>query len=71
MAYKAVLTNPLPKGSIDTTGTFGPWQREDPGSTPLTGSYTFDNVDLCDREGDWWPPDVDRKIQRASWIGSR
>ena len=51
MAYKAVLTNPLPKGSIDTTGTFGPWQREDPGSTPLTGSYTFENVDLSTVKG--------------------
>jgi hypothetical protein len=51
MAYQAVLTNPLPKGSIDTTGTFGPWQREDPGSTALTGRYTFDNVDLATVKG--------------------
>jgi hypothetical protein len=51
MAYKAVLTNPLPKGLIDTTGTFGPWQREDPGSTALTGRYTFDNVDLATVKG--------------------
>jgi AsmA-like C-terminal region len=51
MAYHAVLTNPLPKGSIDTTGTFGPWQREDPGRTALTGKYTFDNVDLATVKG--------------------
>jgi hypothetical protein len=51
MSYKATLTNPLPKGQIGTTGTFGPWHREDPGSTPLTGRYGFDNVDLSTVKG--------------------
>jgi hypothetical protein len=50
MSYKATLTNPLPKGEIDTVGTFGPWQREDPGGTPLTGRYTFD-ADLSTVKG--------------------
>ena len=51
MAYEATLTNPLPKGLIETVGTFGPWHRGDPGGTPLTGRYTFDNVDLSTVKG--------------------
>jgi hypothetical protein len=51
MSYEATLTNPLPKGQIDTVGTFGPWHREDPGGTPLTGRYTFDNADLSTVKG--------------------
>ena len=46
MPFTATLTNPLPKGRIETSGTFGPWQREDPGSTPLGGHYRFQNADL-------------------------
>jgi hypothetical protein len=46
MPFKAELTNPIPKGSIETSGTFGPWAREDPGATPLAGHYTFDDADL-------------------------
>jgi hypothetical protein len=46
MPFKAELTNPIPKGSIETSGTFGPWQREDPGATPLAGHYTFGRADL-------------------------
>ncbi len=51
MSYKATLTNPLPKGVIETAGTFGPWNRADPGATPLTGRYTFDDVDLATVKG--------------------
>jgi hypothetical protein len=46
MPFKATLTNPIPKGLIDTEGTFGPYQKDDPGSTPLGGKYTFDKADL-------------------------
>ena len=46
MPFKATLTNPIPKGEIDTDGTFGPWQREDPSTTPLAGKYTFNNAKL-------------------------
>jgi hypothetical protein len=51
MSYRATLTNPLPKGLIEATGTFGPWRRDDPGGTPLTGRYNFDNVDLATVKG--------------------
>jgi hypothetical protein len=46
MPFRAELTNPIPKGQIETAGTFGPWQKGDPGSTPLRGNYTFDKADL-------------------------
>jgi hypothetical protein len=44
--YEARLTNPKPKGEIDTHGHFGPWQPEEPSLTPLSGSYIFKNADL-------------------------
>lgn len=46
MPFTASLTNPVPKGQIETTGTFGPWQKEDPAKTPVSGSYSFQNADL-------------------------
>ena len=46
MAFDAKLTNPKPPGLIDTTGRFGPWQRDDPRSTAVSGNYTFEHADL-------------------------
>lgn len=39
--FRASLTNPIPHGKIETRGTFGPWQSDEPGRTPLAGEYTF------------------------------
>jgi hypothetical protein len=39
--FRASLTNPIPEGKIETKGTFGPWQSDEPGRTPLNGEYTF------------------------------
>ena len=44
--YDAILTNPIPKGEIHATGTFGPWNTEDPGDADVSGKYTFDHADL-------------------------
>jgi hypothetical protein len=44
--YDATLTNPVPKGDIHATGTFGPWQEESPGDSNVTGKYTFQHADL-------------------------
>ncbi len=44
--FSAALTNPKPAGRIETSGTFGPWQADDPQLTPLEGQYTFKNADL-------------------------
>jgi hypothetical protein len=46
MPYQATLTNAVPPGEIQTAGDFGPWDRGDPGGTPLNGTFTFDNADL-------------------------
>ena len=46
MPFEATLTNAVPPGEIETRGSFGPWQRERPGRTPLDGSFTFDRADL-------------------------
>ncbi len=44
-SFEADLTNPIPFGRIQTTGTFGPWARDEPSDTPLEGRYQF-NADL-------------------------
>lgn len=46
MSFVAKLTNAKPPGLIDTTGHFGPWQRDDPRSTPVSGNYNFQNANL-------------------------
>ena len=46
MSFRATLTNPTPPGLIESTGKFGPWRSDDPGKTPVSGTYTFRNADL-------------------------
>ena len=40
-AFTASLTNPIPFGTVDATGHFGPWRRDDPSLTPLDGAFAF------------------------------
>lgn len=67
--FVASLINPVPVGTIETSGSFGPWDREEPGDTPLEGRFTFD-ADLgsikgiagaLDAEGQYSGP-VDRIV---------
>ena len=44
--FSAQLTNAVPPGEIDTKGSFGPWSPDDPGQTPLSAQYKFDEADL-------------------------
>jgi hypothetical protein len=46
LTFASVLTNPTPPGEIHSKGEFGPWQRDDPGSTPVSGTYTFENANM-------------------------
>lgn len=46
MNYDATLTIPKPPGNVHSQGIFGPWEAGDPGTTPLSGSYTFNKADL-------------------------
>jgi len=45
-SFHGTLTNGKPKGEIDTEGYFGPWEIDEPGSTPVSGSYKFTDADL-------------------------
>jgi hypothetical protein len=47
MGFDAELTNPRPKGTIYTTGSFGPWQTSDPGESPIQGNFRFEHADLA------------------------
>jgi len=44
--FHGSLTNAKPQGEIATRGTFGPWDVDEPGDTPVTGSYEFRDADL-------------------------
>ena len=44
--FEATLTNGVPPGEIQTKGGFGPWNRNEPGDTPLDGSFNFEKADL-------------------------
>ncbi len=40
--FTASVNNPIPDGKIEASGKFGPWQKDEPGTTALSGEYTFD-----------------------------
>jgi hypothetical protein len=46
MSFDSVMTNPKPPGDIVTSGEFGPWHKDSPRRTPVSGEYTFTNADL-------------------------
>lgn len=51
MSFSTVLENPQPRGRIESTGTFGPWQVDAPARTPLAATYTFVDADLSTIKG--------------------
>jgi hypothetical protein len=44
--FRATLTNGVPPGEIAVKGNFGPWNRIEPGDTPLDGRFDFADADL-------------------------
>lgn len=44
--FHAILTNPTPKGEINSVGLFGPWQPEEPSELPIDAKYSFANADF-------------------------
>ncbi len=46
MSFESELLNAKPPGRILTHGSFGPWNKDDPSLTPLSGHYTFRDADL-------------------------
>jgi hypothetical protein len=51
LRFTATLVNPKPVGDIQSAGFFGPWQIEDPRSTPVRGEYSFSKADLSTIRG--------------------
>jgi hypothetical protein len=51
LRYDAVLVNPKPVGNVHSTGSFGPWQGDNPRDTPIDGSYEFTHADLSSIHG--------------------
>ena len=46
MEFDAELRNAKPPGIIRSHGRFGPWAAGEPGDTPVSGDYTFQDADL-------------------------
>ena len=49
--FQAGVTNPIPRGRVETNGTFGPWQADEPRLTPVRGQYSFKDANLDDIKG--------------------
>jgi hypothetical protein len=50
-AFHAGITNPVPRGRIETSGTFGPWEAHEPRLTPVRGEYAFKNANMDSIKG--------------------
>ena len=46
LSYRVKVRNPEPPGEIMASGKFGVWNLNDPGQTPVSGDYKFDQADL-------------------------
>jgi hypothetical protein len=44
--FQAQLTNAIPTGEIDSSGTFGPWIPDEPREIPINAKYVFKNADM-------------------------
>jgi hypothetical protein len=44
--FHARLTNPVPRGLVESSGTIGPWSMESPSLMPVAGEYTLTDADL-------------------------
>lgn len=47
LSYHATIFNTQPPGRIDSSGQFGTWNADDPGRTPVHGSYNFRDANLA------------------------
>ena len=51
IGFEAELTNPRPKGTITTKGSFGAFPTADLGENPIRGNYRFEHADLSSFKG--------------------
>src|SRR2546423_15634837 len=42
-----LCSTPCRPGEIESHGYFGPWNSQDPGATPVSGTYKFDRANLA------------------------
>jgi hypothetical protein len=47
LLFDAKLVNPKPPGEIESRGNFGPWSKDEPGLTAVSGQYSFQKADLA------------------------
>jgi len=45
-SYDVTFLNALPPGEIQSRGHFGPWNSDNPGQTPVSGTYKFEHAFL-------------------------
>ena len=46
MPFSSRITNAVPPGLVETEGSFGPYNRDEPGLTPIHGAFTFNDANL-------------------------
>ena len=46
MPFTTSLINPVPEGLVESTGTIGPWNRQNPLALPVAGDYQFSLANL-------------------------
>lgn len=51
LSYDIAFLNALPPGEIQSRGHFGPWNSDDHGQTPVSGTYKFEHAYLGNFEG--------------------
>jgi hypothetical protein len=51
LSYRMKVHNPEPPGEVTTEGKFGVWNQSDPGETPISGEYKFEQADLSVYKG--------------------
>ena len=51
LSYRMKVHNPEPPGEVITQGKFGVWNQSDPGETPISGEYRFEQADLSVYKG--------------------
>ena len=49
--FEGGVTNAIPRGRVETSGTFGPWHTDAPRLTPIRGEFVFKNANLNDIPG--------------------
>ena len=51
LTFRVRVHNPEPPGEVTAQGKFGVWNTHDPGETPISGEYKFEQADLSVYEG--------------------